>query len=81
MNKKVIITIGMLAIIGVGVFACQNKSGKDSRLETVKVAQFNEFFLYMPLYLANEKGFFEEEGLKIEITNTGGDDKTFAAPM
>jgi len=82
MNKKVFITIGVVAIIAIGVFVYLNKSDKkqvDSQLETVKVAQFNEFFLYMPLYLADAKGFFAEEGLKIEIINTGGDDKTFAA--
>ena len=82
MTKKVFIAIGVVAVIAIGVFVYLNKSDKkqgDSQLETVKVAQFNEFFLYMPLYLADKKGFFAEEGLKIEIINTGGDDKTFAA--
>ena len=82
MDKKVFITIGLIAIIAIGVFFYLNQSDKKhgvSQLETVKVAQFNEFFLYMPLYLADAKGFFAEEGLKIEIINTGGDDKTFAA--
>lgn len=49
------------------------------KLETVKVAQFGDVFIYTPLYLADSKGFFEEEGLKIDLINTGGDDKTYAA--
>jgi len=82
MNKKNFITIGVIAIIAIGVFVYLNKPDKNqgnSQLETVKVAQFGEALLYMPLYLANDKDFFLEEGIKIEITNTGGDDKTFAA--
>jgi NitT/TauT family transport system substrate-binding protein len=82
MKKKIFITLGVIAAIAIGVFAYLKKGDKqqsDVKIETVKVAQFNEFFLYMPLYLADAKGFFAEEGLKIEIINTGGDDKTFAA--
>ena len=51
----------------------------EEKLEAVKVAQFADFFLYMPLYLADGKGFFKEQGLSVTITSTGGDDKTFAA--
>lgn len=54
-------------------------SDKPAQLDKVKVAQFGDVFLYMPLYLADSKGFFKEEGIQIELTNTGGDDKTFAA--
>lgn len=51
----------------------------DSKLESIKVAQFGDVFIYTPLYLANAKGFFAEEGLKVDLINTGGDDKTYAA--
>lgn len=47
----------------------------------VKVAQFGDTFIYMPLYLADEQGFFNEEGLDVSFISTGGDDKTFAAVM
>jgi NitT/TauT family transport system substrate-binding protein len=76
-QKNFFMAAGSIAIIAIGVFVSSCK--KQGDLETVRVAQFNEFFLYMPLYLADAKGFFAEEGLRIEITNTGGDDKTFAA--
>ena len=82
MNKKVFITIGVIAAIAIGVFVYLNKSDKkqvDFQLETVKVAQFSEALLYMPLYLADDRGFFREEGIAIEIINTGGDNQTFAA--
>ena len=51
----------------------------EQQLENIKVAQFADFFLYMPLYLAEGKGFFKEQGLSVDIVSTGGDDKTFAA--
>src|SRR5688572_15824290 len=50
-------------------------------LEKVTVAQFGDFFLYLPLYVAKDKGFFAQQGLDVGIVNTGGDDKTFAAVM
>jgi NitT/TauT family transport system substrate-binding protein len=71
--------IGVLLTVSL-LIGCNSGSKKmEEKLETVKVAQFSQFFLYMPLYLADAKGFFEEEGIKIEMVNTGGDDKTFAA--
>lgn len=79
-TKSTLIVTAFL-IFGCFTFSCNN-SGKDAspaKLEHVKVAQFGDVFLYMPLYLAQERGFFQEQGIEIEITNTGGDDKTFAA--
>ncbi|MDR2581316.1 MAG: ABC transporter substrate-binding protein [Fibromonadaceae bacterium] len=79
MKNNFFIKLGAIAAIAIGMFfvSCTKKGD----LETVRVAQFNEFFLYMPLYLADAKGFFAEEGLRIEVVNTGGDDKTLAAVM
>lgn len=57
------------------VYSCTNDFTK------VKVAQFGDTFIYMPLYLADEQGFFREEGLEVSFISTGGDDKTFAAVM
>jgi NitT/TauT family transport system substrate-binding protein len=38
-------------------------------------------FLYAPLYVAVDGGFFRKEGLDVSIVNTGGDDKTWAAVL
>lgn len=70
-----------LALAHLALVGCDSNNKQESKLEKVKVAQFGEVFLYMPLYLADGMGFFKDEGIEIEITNTGGDDKTFAAVL
>lgn len=50
-----------------------------NKTEEVTVAQYGHVFLYMPLYVAADKGFFREEGLDVKVVSTGGDEKTFAA--
>lgn len=70
---------GLIATITVAIIYYNSGTTKTSELKKVQVAQFGDVFLYMPLYVAIDRGFFREEGLEIELTNTGGDDKTFAA--
>jgi hypothetical protein len=49
--------------------------GRDKlRSATVTVAVFNKFLHYIPLYVAKGMGFFEEEGLSVEIVAKGNDD-------
>jgi len=72
----------LLAFAIFTIHACQSgckSTDKPQQLTKVTVAQFGDVFLYMPVYLANEKGYFKEEGLDVQISSTGGDDKTFAA--
>ncbi|WP_264738832.1 ABC transporter substrate-binding protein [Cytobacillus firmus] len=52
--------------------------GKDE-MQTVRIAEVTRSIFYAPQYVALEKGFFEEEGLKAELTTTAGGDKTMTA--
>ena len=47
--------------------------------QKVTIAQFGHVFLYMPLYVALDKGYFKEQGLDAHLVSTGGDEKTFTA--
>jgi NitT/TauT family transport system substrate-binding protein len=65
----------MLAVmLTVPLAAC----GKDE-MQTVRIAEVTRSIFYAPQYVAIEKGFFEEEGLKVKLTTTAGGDKTMTA--
>ncbi len=57
------------------VVGCQS----DGPTETLEVAEVTRSVFYAPLYVALSEGFFEEEGLSIELTTTWGGDKTMTA--
>lgn len=50
--------------------------GSQQQLQKVRVAEVTHSVFYAPLYVAIEKGFFEEEGLEIDLTTVPGGDKT-----
>lgn len=63
----------MIIILSIGIWGCSNE---EQTLEKVKIAEVTRSIFYAPQYVAIEKGFFEEEGLDIELTTTWGGDKT-----
>lgn len=54
-------------------------SCKDDGLTKLTVAEVTHSVFYAPQYVAEAKGFFKEEGLKVTFVNTNGADKTMAA--
>jgi NitT/TauT family transport system substrate-binding protein len=53
---------------------------EDSKdLEHIVWTQSTHGFLYSPVYIAKDKGFFEQEGLDVEVVITGGGSKVMAA--
>lgn len=86
-NNKIVLAIILFLIVAAGItFWAVNKSRvekinnkPEAQLQKIIIAEFNENFLYAPLYIAQDKGFFKEEGLDVTIVPTGGDEKTFAA--
>jgi NitT/TauT family transport system substrate-binding protein len=62
-----------------GTFNTNVSTNVKAALTPVTIAQFGHVFLYMPLYIAQRKGFFKNEGLDVKLVSTGGDEKTFAA--
>jgi len=48
-------------------------------MKKIRLVEVTHSIFYSPQYVALEKGFFEEQGLNIELTNGGGADKCMAA--
>lgn len=65
------------ALLSNNVLAAQAQP--KTQLKPITIAQFGHVFLYMPLYVALDAGFFKEQGLEVKLVSTGGDEKTFTA--
>ncbi len=75
--KKFITAVMILCFSLISFTACGTK--KENGLKTVRLNEVTHSIFYAPLYIAIENGFFEEEGLKVELTNGGGADNVMTA--
>lgn len=80
MKKKIINIIFILIIF---LLACSVlfKTTDKNDLVKVKVAEVAHSIFYAPQYAAISEGFFEEEGLEIELLLTPGADKVTASVL
>lgn len=70
----------VLALFTIAAIAlCIASCSKSNDVTKVTIAQTGDFFLYAPIYLALDAGFFEQDGLDVSIVSTGGDEKSWAA--
>ena len=83
MKKKIIIVIICLITIAVvTLFLIKTHVKKENTsLTKIKLAEVTHSSFYAALYVAKEKGFFEEEGLDVELILTPGADKVRAAVL
>jgi len=80
LKKYFILTIIIFAFIFVGIFLLFDEKEK-SNLKKVKVAEVAHSIFYAPQYVAHKLGYFEDEGLDVEIILTSGADKVTAAVL
>ena len=71
---KVSFSLVLIAILIIPLAAC----GKD-KVQNIRIGEVTRSIFYAPQYVALEKGYFEEEGLNVELTTTAGGDKTMTA--
>ena len=77
--KKALFGITAAAIVAISLGLIGTAAGAEPKLKPITIAQFGHVFLYMPLYVALDAGFFKEQGLEVKLVSTGGDEKTFTA--
>lgn len=63
------------------ILYCFYQSKDNGTLTKVKVAEVTHSVFYAPQYVAMEQGYFEDEGLDIQLTLTSGADNVMAAVL
>ncbi len=79
MKKFITTIIIFLIILGVILFFAFKKD--DNNLKHIKVAEVTHSVFYAPQYLALSLGYFEDEGLDVELILTPGADKVTSAVL
>lgn len=76
-----IITVFIFLIIVITLLLSKFNKPVKSDLIKVRLAEVTHSVFYAPLYAAIENGYFEEEGIDIELILTSGADKVSAAVL
>lgn len=75
---KKTITVFTLLCFSVALLFCF-VGCKDKDTTVIRVNEVTHSIFYAPFYAAINLGYFEEEGLTVELTNGGGSDKSMTA--
>jgi NitT/TauT family transport system substrate-binding protein len=81
LKKRIIISLIIILFLFSMFIICQKINKKEDNLEHIKVAEVTHSVFYAPLYVAIEKGYFQDYGLDIELILTPGADKVSAAVL
>ena len=74
--RKLVVFILLAALMSFTAAGCGN-----SELVKVRLNEVTHSVFYAPQYVAMSEGFFEDEGLEIELTNGQGADKVMTAVL
>lgn len=74
--KKILCAVLLLALLLTVPLGCGKK---EAGMKKVELHEVTRSVFYAPQYVALNLGFFEEEGLEVNITTSGGSDKAMTA--
>lgn len=77
MKKKLICVLAVITLVTSLLAGCK---GKDELTE-ITLNEVAHSIFYAPMYVAIENGYFEDEGLKVNLVNGLGADKTMTAVL
>ena len=71
----------VLLLAALLVFACAACSAQNQDVQNIVLSEVTHSVFYAPQYVAIEKGYFADEGLKVELINGGGADKVMTSVL
>lgn len=83
LKKYIIGVLIIILVIGgiLGYSFLKNKNKDNTGMTTIRLNEVTRSVFYSPQYVAIANGYFEEEGLNIEITTGQGADKVMTAVL
>ena len=78
MHKKIIAIASALSLGVCCLTGCSSQQEKKE-LDKITIAEVTHSVFYAPQYAAITQGFFEEEGIEVDLIDAQGADKTMAA--
>ena len=69
----------MVLALALAVFTACGRNQTDDELTTVRVSEVTRSVFYAPQYAAIELGFFEDEGISIDLITSDGADRVMTA--
>ncbi len=75
--KKALFAAAMAVLAAVPVTGCS----KEQKLTKIRLSEVTHSIFYAPQYVALEKGFFEEQGIEIELFSGEGADKVMSGVL
>ena len=82
--KKIIVSLICLlfiVLVAIGIFIGKGKDNSKEELTKITVAEVAHSIFYAPMYAADSLGYFEEEGIDVDIILTSGADAVAASVM
>lgn len=68
-------------LLCMGMAVCAFAGCGSKKADTVRLCEVTHSIFYAPQYVAMSQGFFEDEGITIELSNGGGADKVMSAVL
>ncbi len=75
------LTILGMAVLCTGASGCSRERSQGKELTEVTLNEVAHSIFYAPQYVAIEEGYFEEEGIDLQLVTGFGADKTMAAVL
>lgn len=78
-KKLALLMVIVFMLASVGCQPASSNGDKQAELAEIKIGEVTHSVFYAPQYIAISQGYFEEEGLSVELLNLQGADKVMSA--